>query len=117
MSGWLNIHAKKYLSVVAITLPIAANASVAVAQDLTAGVVLDKMSAQERGAYVAGVVEGIAYTRYLRDTSKAEDMACVYDWYWADPAIITVIDDAFARFREHTPGAVISALVQKKCGP
>lgn len=86
------------------------------AEQFTAGTVMDRMPHEERAAYVAGVIEGLAYARYAAEDKTTEGMGCIYRWYYDDAgAALGKIEAAFARFREHTPGAIIGALLKKGC--
>jgi len=96
----------------AIALPGAGTAQTA----MTAGVVMEKMPALERLAFVAGIVEGLAYARYAKDGKKTEGMGCVYRWFYDKKDRIDDIYQAFNRFKEHLPGAVVAAMVAKECG-
>lgn len=63
---------------------LASFAFVAVSKDaeaLTAGEIAQNMSTDERLAYVAGVVEGLAYARWLADGKDATGQQCIWDWY------------------------------------
>ena len=51
------------------------------ARDLNAGFVLNEMNADQRTGYLFGVVEGLAYARFLRDKPDQSGMNCIYDWY------------------------------------
>lgn len=89
----------------------------AFAEEFTAGTVLDRMSFDERASYIAGVVEGLAYARYAADSQSTEGMSCIYSWYYDDSAeTIQKVHAAFERYRNHTPGAIIAVLVNRKCG-
>ena len=81
---------------------------------MTAGVVLEKMAPKEYYAYLAGITEGLAYARYER--GGVEAMKCVFDWFYNDKNSVRRIDQAFARFADHYPGAVMAALMERKCG-
>ena len=74
------------------------------------------MDSAQLTAYITGIIEGIAYSRYLRDTTNTEAMACVYRFYNSDKMAEDVFH-AFERFPDYSPGAVVTALVQKECGP
>jgi hypothetical protein len=91
--------------------PLAAHAS-----DFTAEKVLHGMSADERAAYIAGVVEGLAYARYKNDGDQTVGMRCIYDWLYLNEEAPQAILATFKRFPDHTPGAVIAAMAQKECG-
>lgn len=62
---------------IALALALA-QGSEAAAEDFTAGVVMTKMNVEQRAAYLAGMVEGLAYSRYRADGKKTEGMACIY---------------------------------------
>ena len=81
---------------------------------MTAGVVLDRMGAEEFAAYTAGIAEGLAYERYRR--GGVEAMQCVYDWFYSGGPAARQIDQAFQRFPDHFPGPVMAALVNRQCG-
>lgn len=89
----------------------------AAARDFTAGVVLDEMKPAERYGYLAGIVEGLAYARYRADSKDTAGMACIYGWFYGEEDAPTKIEAAFARFRDLTPGAIVAALLQRRCGP
>lgn len=81
---------------------------------MTAGVVRDRMGTDEFFAYIAGVAEGLAYERYER--GGVEAMRCVYDWLYSGTGSYRRIGQAFDRFPDHFPGAVMAALVRRECG-
>ena len=76
---------------------------------------MEKMSSGERYSFVAGVVEGLAVSRYMQDGKKPEGMNCIYDWFYKDKITIERIYAAFTRFPNYLPGAVVDALVRKVC--
>lgn len=88
----------------------------ATATDFTAGVVLTEMEDADRYPYLAGIVEGLAYARYKQAGKDPESMACVYDWFYESGTATDQIYAAFARFEKHTPGAVMAALIERRCG-
>lgn len=90
--------------------------SAAGATDFTAGIVMSKMKPEERYPFIAGVIEGLAYSRFAKDNKKTEGMGCIYDWFYKDPKTIDVIYAAFGRYPDHLPGAIIGALASRKCG-
>lgn len=83
---------------------------------MTAGVVLDRMSTDQLSGYLAGVVEGLAYARYQRDGQMTEGMNCIYDWYYRNQETPRMVFETFDRFPDHSPGAVMAAMVEKACG-
>lgn len=91
------------------------------AEDFTAGAVLDKMTASQQYTFLAGVIEGLAYSRYHQDnknTGAAKDtkgMGCIYKWFYEGKPADRILT-AFARFRDHLPGAVVQTMVKRECG-
>lgn len=87
------------------------------AQDMTAKVVMDRMSSEQLSGYLAGIVEGLAYSRYQRDGQKTDGISCIYRWYYegGDDRLLEIYA-TFARFPDHLPGAVMAAMTQKACG-
>jgi len=96
----------------ALSVPDAATAQTT----MTAGVVMEKMPALERIAFVAGVVEGLAYARYSKDGKQTAGMSCIYSWFYDKKDRIQDVYQAFNRFKEHMPGAIVAAMVAKECG-
>ena len=94
-----------------VLLPTGAGAT-----DFTAGVVMEKMDGKERHTYLAGVIEGLAYSRYVKDGKKTEGMKCIYDWFYKKNGTHEKIYSAFRRFNDYLPGAVVAAMVEKECG-
>lgn len=88
----------------------------AIANDFTAEKVLNEMAVAERAGYIAGVIEGFAIARYMKDGKKPEGMRCIYDWYYKDKGNIRLILEAFEKYGSYTPGAIIDVLVKQKCG-
>jgi hypothetical protein len=92
------------------------------AQDMTAGLILEKMQPEERFAYINGIVEGMAYARFRKDTiatgSKDEaGMKCIYGWYYTgDGKTHARIEAAFRKFSDHMPSVIIGTMVKKECG-
>ncbi|MBU2527606.1 MAG: hypothetical protein KKC03_13495 [Bacteroidetes bacterium] len=84
--------------------------------DFTAKTVMEKMDNTERYAFIAGVVEGLAYARYLNGDKDAEGMKCVYDWFYEGDKTIERIYAAFGEFGDYPPAAVVNALTKKVCG-
>ncbi len=74
------------------------------------------MNAGDRYLYVAGIVEGLAHARFVRDNKDPKGRACVYDWFFEDKANLPKIYAAFEKYPGAQPGAVVGALVSAKCG-
>jgi hypothetical protein len=86
------------------------------ADDFTSKAVMEKLPAEQRYSYLAGVVEGLAYSRYMRDGKKTDGMKCVYDWFYNKPETLNLIYAAMGRYPDFTPGAIIGALANQNCG-
>lgn len=114
MSGCYPSKPTAYISTVLALLPL--TGPVAWATDFTAKTVMEKMEAEHRYPYIAGVIEGLAYARYARDGKKTEGMECIYDWFYEKPETLNLIYAAFGQYPEFTPGAIIGALTRKSCG-
>lgn len=91
-------------------------ASDAPAQTMTAGVIMEKMDGRERYTYVAGVVEGIAHARFIKDNKDTKGRACINAWFYDDKDTIQKIYEAFQKYPGVLPGAVVGALAATKCG-
>lgn len=89
---------------------------------MTAGVIMEKMKPSERFIYVSGVVEGLAYGRFLRDTEKAGQkqqagMDCIFAWFFENGAEpMDQIEASFQKYESHFPSVVLTALISRKCG-
>ena len=96
----------------------AANADTA----MTAGVLMERMKPADRYIYVSGMIEGLAYARFLRDsaTNGSKDergMKCIYDWFYegGDTAQDS-IEAAFRLYADYSPSVVAWAMIKKECG-
>ena len=82
-----------------------------------AGDIMNKMSSDERNGYIAGVVEGLAYSRWLRDRPNSDGMKCVYDWFYdsKDKEKLEMYD-WFERHPDKHVGPLMFVLIKKECG-
>jgi len=81
---------------------------------LNAGFVMGQMNADQRASYVSGAVEGLAFSRFLRDRPDEAGMSCIYQWY-AD----TATEDLHAWFERHperTIGVLLYTMMKRTCG-
>ena len=74
------------------------------------------MKPEERVPFIAGIIEGIAYHRYMAGGKDATAMNCVYDWFYGDAKSVDTVFVALGEFPNHPPAAVVAALAKKKCG-
>lgn len=91
------------------------------ATDLTAGVILKDMPTKEFGAYVTGMVEGMAYARFRKDTLSAGQkvetgMQCIRGWFHGDAKTILAVEDAFRQYADYAPWVVLGVMIKKECG-
>ena len=93
------------------------------ATEFTAKVFMEKMDAQARVPFIQGVIDGLAYSRFLRDNVHVEGdkkdeagMTCVYDWYFKKPHALDTIYQAFDKFPDYPPVAIINSLIKQECG-
>lgn len=83
---------------------------------------MNEMPTRERTTYIMGIIEGMAYARFRKDTlaagKKAEQgMKCIYDWFYADSmATLDRIERVFKANTEHYPSVLLAALIKKECG-
>lgn len=121
MSG-LNISRKIRNSAVAGMCLLCANIAHA-DTPMTAGVVLEKMGAGERYTYYFGLVQGLAYARFRKDTiannnqNDQRGMDCISSWFDDGGVERTLqIDKTLEKYPDHAPAVIINAMVRKECG-
>lgn len=94
----------------------------AYAQEMTAGLIMEKMEPKERYAYVSGIVRGMAYARFRKDTiaGGAKDergMTCIYDWYYrGEGKTYAMLETTFRKNGQYAPTVIIASLLKKECG-
>lgn len=80
------------------------------------------MQPEERFAYVSGIVEGMAYARFRKDTIAAgskdeQGMKCIYGWlHKGDGSTYAMLDATFRKNGQHMPSVIIATLLKKECG-
>lgn len=77
---------------------------------------MKEMKPDQQYAYLAGVIEGLAVARYMRDGKQKKGMECIYGWFYDDKQTVPAIHEAFGRFPTYPPGAIIDVMVKRKCG-
>lgn len=88
---------------------------------MTGRVMLDRMPSREFEAFVTGMVEGMAYARFRKDTLAAgrrveDGMNCIRNWYHGDARTFIRIVEAFRQHSQHTAWVVLGAIVKQECG-
>ena len=95
---------------------LCAASTMTVAAGYTAKDVMEELQAEQRVPYMQGIIEGLAYARYIRDGKKTEGMGCIYDWFYKKPGTVDVIFAAFGQYPQYPPGSIVAALEKKVCG-
>ncbi len=84
---------------------------------MTAGTIFTRMSSQESTAYLAGIVEGLAWARFVRDNRTPGGRDCIYDWFYSDAGrSLRSIHATFERYPDASPGRLVATLANTKCG-
>lgn len=84
---------------------------------LSADDVLNRMTAEEQNAYIAGVVGGLAYSRFLRDRPDESGMSCIYDWYYTGTEERhRQINQWFERHLDKPAEPLLYVLIKRECG-
>ncbi len=87
------------------------------AQGLDADAVLNKMPPEQQTAYVAGVVEGLAYARFQRDKPDEAGMQCIYSWFYGSgEGKWQAIESWFSRYPKQPAGVLLYVLIKRECG-
>ncbi len=118
VNKWLKLNKYQQLSVIILGV-ILTNTNNVQAQNLDAGFVLNKMNADQQVSYIAGVVEGMAYSRYLRDKPSEDGMNCIYQWYANNTGSgekSKNVDALFSRHPDKPVGVLLYVLMKKECG-
>lgn len=113
---WLKLTKYQQICII-ILIVIFGFSGLAAANDFNADAILNKMSPQEQVSYVSGVVEGLAYSRFLKDRPDETGMNCIYDWYYKDSAATWErIEAWFGRHPDQRAGVLLYVLMKKECG-
>lgn len=83
---------------------------------ITAGSLSENLNTEERLAFLAGVIEGLASARFYADDKETGGMNCIYDWFYDGDDTQAKILEAFDRFPDALPGHVMTVLVRRECG-
>lgn len=116
MSGQHLKNLSKASIIAVVTIGTALGCAPAIADTvMTAGVIAERMPAEDRYPYVAGLLEGIAFGRYQTGGQDVAAMDCIYGWFYSGEQRTDLIFDAFERFPDYTAGAVVAALTNRAC--
>lgn len=89
---------------------------------MTAGNLMKEMPAGERAIYISGVVDGLAFARFRKDTlAKVEKdeagMACILNWFNKDSlATVLHIEATFEKYADEYPPMILALMVRQECG-
>lgn len=96
------------LSLYAVASPVAA---------LTAKDVLNKMNDDERFSYLAGIADGLAQARWMKDKPDDTGMKCIYDWYYkGGKRKFNQVYGLLELHPEKPTNAIMYVLIKKECG-
>ncbi|CUH99080.1 hypothetical protein PHA8399_01196 [Leisingera aquaemixtae] len=79
---------------------------------------MENMSAEEQNAYISGVVEGLAFARWLADERDETGMQCIWNWYLHSDqrARFNAQMDWFEKHPEQQVSTLMYALIREECG-
>lgn len=77
---------------------------------------LGKLPEKDWYPFVAGMIEGVAFHRYMAMGKDAALMNCIYDWFYKEDGALKSIYAALNQFPDYPPASVVNALAKKKCG-
>lgn len=109
---------RKYSLISAIVLGVAILLSSGKeAAALTADEVLNRMNADQQVGYLAGLVDGLAYARWLTDKPNDVGMQCIYNWFYNEKTeTLREINTWFERHLDKPVDALLYILIKKECG-
>lgn len=96
--------------------------NMAIAEEMNAGSILEKMQATELSAHISGIVEGLAYARFRKDTIAAgsrdeRGMQCIRDWYYTGTGTTSAsIWATFKKYPDQGAANIIALMVKQECG-
>ena len=89
---------------------------------MTAGVLLEKLGDKERYFYVTGLVHGLGYARFRKDTIASgkkdeQGLTCINDWFYQSKGKRYLqIEDVFRKYPKHYPGTLVAHMIKEACG-
>ncbi|MCB1385953.1 MAG: hypothetical protein KDJ29_13915 [Hyphomicrobiales bacterium] len=89
----------------------------AAAQNLNAGFVLDEMTPGQRISYIQGVMDGLAYSRFLQDRPDTTVYDCIVNWYQTEhESKHRFVMRWLAKHPEKPANVLLYTIVKKECG-
>lgn len=87
------------------------------AESLDARFVLNEMNQDQRVSYVEGIVDGLAYARFLRDRPDETGYLCVINWYQTDSEEKwRLVKKWLARHANKPVPVLMHIMIKKECG-
>lgn len=85
---------------------------------LTASEISENMSTDEQVAYISGVVEGLAFARWMADDRDTAGSQCIWDWFLhSDQTVrINAQMDWFEQHSDQQVSTLMYALIREECG-
>lgn len=108
-------YSKPVLASVLACIP-ALSIGAANAEDMTAGVIAEKMDGGDRYLFTAGIVEGLAHARYIKDQRDPAGRSCIWRWFYEDKTTMDTINEGYRRYPQLLAGQVVGALAAQECG-
>jgi hypothetical protein len=106
----------KFVRSAALSIALIWTPTAAYAGGMKVGKALEVMDTKEIGAYTAGIVEGLAYARYVQDGKQPDKgMKCILEWYYDGGKTTQKVYLAYHKFKDHTANAIVAALIGKAC--
>jgi len=112
-------NANDYLSKTAKALCFGSLLTMAnTASAVTADDVMNKMNDDQRGSYIAGVVEALAFSRWLSDKPEKSGMDCIHNWLYGEESESSIRSyfEWFDRHPEKPAAPLLYLLIKKECG-
>lgn len=93
------------------------NATIRDAHALSGEYLLTKMDTDAQYHYVSGILEGLGYSRFLRDKPSEDGLKCIQGWLLKDGAARwQIVEQWLDHHKEKQAGVIINAIVSKECG-
>jgi hypothetical protein len=85
---------------------------------LTAREVTENMSSDEQYAHISGVVDGLAFARWLADDRDDTGMQCILDWFYRSDQreSFNARMDWFEKHPDQQVSTLMYALIREECG-
>ena len=111
-----NHKIKSYLYAISLCLLTAFSAVPVNA--LTAEDVMKKMTQDQRSSFLLGVIEGLAFSRYVKDKPNTKGMECIHDWKYGSKGDTNTLRmlDLFDKRPKQPVVPLLYVLIKQDCG-